>query len=308
MHPYLREYLRRLRLLAWNETEQRPRSVVRVYLFWMVYAVVSLSIPALIDPSGTGLLRTAGLRLLLVLCTVGLLFAAALFLDKRPVYRFGLRIDRYWLTDSVVGALIGSAIPTAAVLLGLSVGWLAVHESTFTLTASTLANIGLAIVVTVCIALVEELVYRGYILTNAIEGLDLRWVSSPVTIASAWGISAFLFAVVHPAPTLLVGFHYLGAGLLLGLAYLITGQLALSVGIHAGFNFVSGYVFPLDRDPSVSIAPLAVQGPEWLIGQAGVLQTGFQISAAIFVVFYGWWRSGSLGISPAIKGKIRDKS
>lgn len=75
--------------------------------------------------------------------------------------------------------------------------------------------------------------------------------------------------------------HFLGAGFLLGLAYLLSGQLALPIGIHAGFNFVSGYVLPMASDQSLAIGPLSVSGPPWLAGQTGLIQTGLQIPAAI---------------------------
>ena len=109
------------------------------------------------------------------------------------------------------------------------------------------------------------------------------------------------FLIVHSAPTLIDRVHFIGAGLLLGLAYLLTGQLALPIGVHAGFNFGSEYVFPVAQDSSVAIIPLTVQGPEWLIEQTGALPTGLQILAAIIIVLYVWWQSGSISLNPATK-------
>lgn len=304
MHPYVQEYFRRLRLLAWNETEQRPRAFIRISLFFVSYTIVFVAIPFLIVPSSSELLRASGLRLILALCAVGLLFGATTFLDRRPVQSFGLRVDRRWIVDGVAGSLIGLAIPTATTLIGLAGGWLAAVEPEYIPIGSFLANIGLAIIVTVCIAIVEEIVFRGYILTNTIEGLDLRWLSPPMTIALAWAISALLFAFTHATPTLVDGFHFLGAGLLLGLAYLLTGQLGLPIGLHAGLNFGSGYVFSTTQDPSVAVFPLTVQGSSWLIGQTGLVQTSLQILAAFLIVIYVRGCSGSVSISPAIKTKI----
>jgi hypothetical protein len=48
MYQYIHEYFRRLRLLAWNEREQRPRSLVRVELFLILYAGVFLALPNLV--------------------------------------------------------------------------------------------------------------------------------------------------------------------------------------------------------------------------------------------------------------------
>lgn len=295
-------------ILAWNETEQRPRALLRIYLFFVAYTIIFVAIPPLMAPSGSGLPRTAGLRVVLTISTVGLLFGAAGFLDRKPVHTFGFDVDRQWMIDGVVGVLVGIAIPVIATLIGLAAGWLTLVEAGNTTSGSFLRDIGFAIIVTGCIAVVEETVYRGYILTNAIEGLDLRSLSPPITIVSAWGISALLFALVHPAPALVNGLYFLGVGLLLGLAYLLTGQLGLSIGLHAGFNFGSRYLFSTAQDPDVAIILLTVEGPAWLTGQTGLVQTAILVPAAILILGYVWWRSRSIGISPAIKAKIADRN
>ena len=307
MHPYIREYFRRLRLLAWNEREQRPRSLVRVELFLILYAGVFLALPNLVWPSGDSLLRSATLRVLLVCCTLGLLFGAATYLDKRPVRSFGLQITRRWASDALAGAVIGGTIPVAAVGLGIIGGWITVGNLRYIPTSTYLQNIGLAIVITVSIAIAEEHVFRGYVLTNAIEGLDLRWLSGTTTLLVAWSVSALLFGLIHPAPTLVAGIHFLSAGFLLGLAYLLSGQLGLPIGIHAGFNFVSDYVVPMTSDHSLVVVPLSVSGPAWLTGQTGLVQTGLQIPAALGILGYLWWRTGRVGVAPRIRAKLHDE-
>lgn len=209
------------------------------------------------------------------------------------------------VSNLLAGFGIGGSIPTVAVTLGVLGGWITIDGTGYSLTASYLRDVGLAIVIIMGIAMVEELVFRGYVLTNALEGLDLRWVSATTTIVGAWGVSVLLFAFTHPAPTLVAGLHFLGAGLLLGLAYLVSGQLGLPIGIHAGFNFVSGYVFPIASDPSATVIALSVSGPAWLTGQTGLIQTGLQLPAALILMGWVWFQTGHLGISPTIKSKLR---
>ncbi|QOS13487.1 Abi/CAAX domain protein (plasmid) [Haloferax gibbonsii] len=305
MGPYIREYLRRLRLLSWNEREQRLRTLLRVYVFMTVYAIVSVSLPILIDPPGDGLFHSAVLRVLLVCCTIGLLIGAAIYLDKRPLEEYGLEPNRGWIFDLFAGLVIGGTIPTGSVLLGVAGGWITVGGTGYTLTAIFLRDVSLAVVIITGIAVVEELVFRGYVLTNAVEGMDLQWVSETTTIATAWSVSALLFAIAHPAPTLVAGLHFLSAGLLLGFAYLVSGQLGLPIGIHAGFNFVSGYVFPIASGSSVTIIALSVGGPAWLTGQTGLIQTGLQVLAALLIMGWVWFQTGHLGISPTIKSKLK---
>jgi membrane protease YdiL (CAAX protease family) len=274
-------------------------------VFVIVYGIVFVSLPFLVSPSGDRLFRSALLRVLLLCCTVGLVVGAAIYLDKRPLQGYGLELDRRWMSDLLAGFVIGGAIPTVAVSLGVAGGWITFSGTGYSLTASYLRDVGLAIVIIMGISVVEELVFRGYVLTNALEGLDLRWVSETTTIVGAWGVSALLFAFTHPAPTLVDGLHFLSAGLLLGFAYLVSGQLGLPIGLHAGFNFVSGYAFPIASDPPVSIIVLSVSGPAWLTGQTGLIQTGLQLPAALVMMGWVWFHMGHLGISPTIKSKLQ---
>jgi membrane protease YdiL (CAAX protease family) len=207
----------------------------------------------------------------------------------------------------MVGVMIGGTIPAATVLFGSFGGWLIVTDPGFSVTVPSLRKIALAVIVTDSIAVVEEIVFRGYILTNAIEGFDHRWLSQPVTIVAARRLSSLLFGILHPTPSLHQGLHFLSAGLLLGLAFLLTGQLGLSIGIHAGFNFVSVYVFPTTLDPAVAIIPVTVDGPVWVVGQSGAIQTGLHLPAALTIVGYVWWRSGRIGISPKIQSLLTDR-
>lgn len=234
----------------------------------IVQTIVLISLPVLVPLSGDELFRSALLRVLLICCTVGLVVGAAVYLDKRPLQEYEIKIIRRWVSNFVAGFGIGGVIPTVAVAIGVIGGWVTIDGTGYALTTGYLRSVGLALVIIMGVAVVEALVFRGYVLTNALEGLDLRWVSTTTTIVSAWSASRLLFALAYIAATLVAKFHLLSAGLPLGLAYLVSGQLGLPIGIHAGFNFVSGYVFPIASDPSVTIVSLCkwscvAYWPDW---------------------------------------------
>ena len=65
---------------------------------------------------------------------------------------------------------------------------------------SSVPNATIAIVLIVRIAVVEELVFRGYVLTNALEGSDLGWVSETTAVTGAWGgfQPSFLYFRIQP--------------------------------------------------------------------------------------------------------------
>ena len=57
-------------------------------------------------------------------------------------------------------------------------------------------------------------------------------------------------------------------GLLLGISYIITGQLALAIGIHISWNFFMGYVygFPISgKITDYSIFLIDQKGPFFLV-------------------------------------------
>jgi membrane protease YdiL (CAAX protease family) len=272
----------------------------------IAYGSIFIAIPHLVSPSEDGLSRTAGLRVVLVCYTFVLLILTAYYIDRRPLRTFGLAVDRRWVIDLCVGIAIGSAIPALAVGVGLVGGWITVEDPGYALTINYVREIGLALLITVSIAITEELVFRGYVLTNAISGLNVRWLSHSVTVATAWGVSAVFFAAEHPISTFADGVHFLTAGFLLGFAYLLTGDLGLPIGIHAGFNFVADYVFSSTPEQSITVVALIAEGPGWLVGQTGVVQTALQFPAALAVVLYVWWHSGSVEIVPKMTTKLNN--
>lgn len=137
---------------------------------------------------GVGLLRSAIRGILLLGCTTGLLLWATVALDRRSIRQVGLGINHRWPIDAGVGIAVGGAIPTAAIGIGLLGGWIAVSGPGDMTSGTYLQDLGLALVITLSIAVTEELVFRGHILTNALEGLHLRWLSQPATIAPHGGV------------------------------------------------------------------------------------------------------------------------
>ena len=170
------------------------------------------------------------------------------FLDAgRSVRDYGFAIDRKWLRDLFAGFGIGLAGPSILVLVGIAAGWFEVaavfhqgdHTVWFGIVVIVLANLGTGIW--------EELLARGVILTNAAEGLQ-SWLSSRQAVAGGVAVSALLFGIPHIGqpgiadnPFLLV--TWILAGVVLGVLYVLSGNMALVVGIHWAFNIAFQSVF-----------------------------------------------------------------
>ena len=98
------------------------------------------------------------------------------------------------------------------------------------------------VVAVAAVAFGEEASYRGYPIKNLAEGVaKARW-----GIVIAVVIPAVFFGLSHatnPNATWLSTFDIVIFGLLFGTGYVLTGQLALPIGLHFGWDFVQGFVF-----------------------------------------------------------------
>jgi len=100
-------------------------------------------------------------------------------------------------------------------------------------------------------------------------------------VALAWIGTSLLFGLAHmlnPNATFLGGFNIFLAGLLLGLGYILTGQLGLSIGLHIATNFFQGFVFGYATSGATMAARLIstrVNGPEiWTGSRIGCHRIG----------------------------------
>ncbi len=110
----------------------------------------------------------------------------------------------------------------------------------------------------------EELIFRGFIF-RVIQKVGGTW--------PAVGISALVFGAMHaanPGATLLSSASIaLQAGVLLALAYAVTQQLWLPIGIHVGWNFAEGTLYGTavsGNTISASFLHGVLSGPAMLTG------------------------------------------
>jgi membrane protease YdiL (CAAX protease family) len=165
--------------IFFNHRQRRLRAFWRIGLFVIIWLslTIALLVAAKLAVVGT-LDGSAGeyafeavcgfLGALTALWLVGRLF------DRRRLVDFGLRLDRHWWPDFLIGLVLGGLAITAAMLVCLSFGWAKITGSlvvseTFLGRGFVLNFIGFALLVLLAAAL-EELLCRGYLLTNMAEG------------------------------------------------------------------------------------------------------------------------------------------
>jgi membrane protease YdiL (CAAX protease family) len=252
------------------------------------------------------------LELLMALIILETVWLMARFINREPFSAFGFRFNGNWWLDCGFGLALGFLLTSGVFLVELAARWVSI-AGTFWVNIG-LGNLpfGLAILSPLAsfagLAIFEETAARAYPIRNLAQGLQAK-VGPRGALVSLWLLSAMVFAWGHyNNPNILpLGFINLGiAGLLLGLSYILTGNLGLSLGFHLSWDFCQGCVFGMPvagLTPSlvVSVLTIVQGGPElWTGGDfgpdGGLVGTLALLLGMLAVVLYVRWRYGEVAL------------
>lgn len=301
--------------IFWNRSERRVRALWRLLLqtgiLVVILILVRLLASELLFPSVSEGVRhvvgpyLSGLTLLLG-CWLGIVVVGRR-LDKRRLSDYGFHLDRSWFLDLAFGLALGGVLMAGIFALEYAAGWIEVHDTLHTSypTVPFWVSIAGMLVLLVAVGIGEELIVRGCYLTNIAEGLTGRWIRPALAVLIAWIVSSAIFGVGHvfnPNTTLLSTLMILVAGLLLGLSYLLTGELAIPIGLHITWNFFQGVVFGFSvsgHRSKTSVVAITQGGSElWTGGrfgpEAGLVGLGAMLAGAGAIVLWVRWRRGVL--------------
>ncbi|XVH32925.1 lysostaphin resistance A-like protein [Haloferacaceae archaeon DSL9] len=322
-----------LRRIFWNESQRRLRLPWRLLLGGVAIGVIStLSVVALVVLVGQAVLsglfvgafgEAANTLVAGVVSGAGTAVAVWLvgrYLDRRPFSDFGLRIDRDWWLDLGFGLGLGGALMTGIFLVQLAAGWIAV-EGTFEAVGSFLWGFLGILVLFLVVGVYEELLVRGYLLTNVAEGFNgFGPIGLRGAVVLATIISSLVFGALHAsnpnATAVSVGAISL-AGVLLAFGYLLTGELAIPIGLHITWNLFQGavYGFPVSG-LSVPATIIAVEqgGPDAVTGgafgpEAGLIGIAAMAAGMAATVGYVNYRYGTVRLAPEVgTPRLRSKA
>lgn len=200
---------------------------------------------------------------------------ACVRLRRQPLAAVGLRLNRTWAREALLGAVLGTAL--ILLVTGLIVASGGVRFSLDP--ARSLGALAMGAWVFAWVALLEELLFRGFVFQRLVDGIG-AW---PALLAMA-----LLFALGHWGNPGMDGATLAWASIdtalgavLFGLAYLRTRQLALPIGMHFGWNWAQGALLGFDvsgLDQAGWLLPELLGKPQWLTGGA------FGPEASIFAV------------------------
>lgn len=191
-------------------------------------------------------------------------------------------IRRHWsgfLAGCIIGALLVGAIYSVLYALGIA------HLQA----GSGFAGLAVAALRPLSVAMLEELLFRGVL---------LRITEEMCGTAVAIIVSAAVFGLAHAANPGATPFTIFALtaelGILLSLAYVLTGNIWLAVGIHMAWNFMQGFIFGTEvsgsREPSSFLttsmtgSDLFTGGSFGLEGSLATLIVGLAASAILVVL------------------------
>ena len=316
-----------------NERERRPRALWRLLLQYVIYSngapvlagVFGLTLLAVLESTSLAggsagtlatspALQSASFVAAYLVVAVASVWLAGRFFDRRPFSSFGLRLDRAWWLDFCFGLALGAVLMTAIFSVELAAGWITV-TGLFEVAGDgkpfTLAIL-LPLVAFSFVGFYEELLSRGYQLQNMAEGLNLPFLGPRGAILLAWVLSSAVFGLLHltnPNASLVSTLNITFAGLLLGTGYVLTGQLAIPIGLHITWNFFQGNVFgfPVSglEPTSATFVSIEQGGPPLFTGgafgpEAGLLEPVATLVGSLLIWLWVRVRSGEATLELSI--------
>jgi membrane protease YdiL (CAAX protease family) len=286
----------------WNSDENRLRTGWRLFLFIPAVPVIMRILNLALRPVFKGSLENNTISwvfrgILVVIGGTLIVWIFRQFIDRKSFVSLGLRFDKLAIWDMLVGFVLSGFMVGLFFAVLLVFGMLEIEEIGWTSSGFLpileifllLFGVGLAT------GYSEELVFRGYILQNLGEGIGLVW---------AVVVSCILYGLMHmpnPNSTLLSGVIIAIFGFLRIFGWLRTGQLWLSIGMHAGWNFFQGPIlgFSVSGLDSESLIKHTVSGPNWMTGgsfgpEAGIVVVPVVLLALMVMFLWTAKRDGTL--------------
>ncbi len=307
--------------LFWNGDEARLRAGWRILVYSALWFILGYAAIYLRDTVSAGWLpevyRTPLLAAIFTFLVVVLLtgLVGSRLLDRRPLADYGFHLNKGWWLDLGFGMALGTLLMVGIFGVELALGWTKI-TGTFVTGDSGQRFAPLILVLFTTIVLIggimEEITYRGYLLQNLAEGLNLKRIGPQLATLIAVLISSVVFGLGHvgnaSATALSTINTMLIAALVLAGGYVLTGQLALPIGFHVAWNFVGVGVLGCSASANIvgaSFFAISEHGPALWTGGAygplgGLLGTGAFILGFLLIAAWVRVRRGKVRVDLSV--------
>ncbi len=301
-----------LKNIFWNGEQRRIRTGYRLAGQFILFIGIAAGLEKVLSMLGSQTDLNSDAPMWFFLCLGGISLTSGLlstwvvgrFLDRRLYSNFGFHLNKSWWIDLGFGLALGGILMGLVFTIELSAGWLTVTNVFYSKNPSLPFFVPILVFffVFIGVALSEELLSRGYILKNLSEGLNFRAIGSKNAILIGWILSSIVFGLMHldnPNAGFISTLNIMIAGIFLGLGYVLTGELAIPIGLHIAWNFFEGNVFGFPVSgitvPSevATFVKIEQTGPELWTGGAFGPEAGLLGLGAMFLgmgLIAGWVR------------------
>lgn len=240
-------------------------------------------------------------------------WVAARWLDHRPLRDFGFHFSPHWWADFGAGLAVGAACMVFIFGVELAAGWVTITGNLHSFYPGSSFWIGIlsGFILFFSVGIYEEMLFRGYALRNLAEGLKGRLLNPRLALLLAYLVSSGVFGIFHlanPNATLVSSLFIAFAGIFLGLGYILTGDLAIPIGLHMTWNFFQGCVFGFPVSGTTSPASfIAIQqgGPQvWTGGafgpEAGLIGLAAILFGSLLTLAWVRWRYRRIALQESL--------
>lgn len=277
-----------------NQEESRLRAGWRIFIFILFYLVlsrilreVSFKVIGRFDRMTWSWWVVRGF--LVIIASTCIVWIIRKYIDKKSFISLGLRLDSTAVKDFFVGlGISGLMIGTLFVVFLVSglleikeIGWSSSGISAVFGIFLWFFGSGLAV------GWSEELAFRGYLLQNMKDGMGIWW---------AVLLSCIFYGLLHmsnPSSSILSGVLIAIIGFVRIFGWLRTGQLWLSMGMHAGWDFFQGSVlgFIVSGMKTESLIKHKISGASWITGGSFGPEAGLLVIPVVLlglIIMYVW--------------------
>ena len=298
-----------------NRTERRYRALWRIlFQIGIMLFVVALPIAGLTE-AATWLFKSGRIHCtpelfdkimdmaIGVLLTVLVLLSISIagrWLDHRKFRDFGTHLSLSWWKQYFSGIILASMLMALLFTVESIAGWVSIkdyfHASIITL--PWWVAFTYPVIRALCVGVYEEALSRGYHITNLKEGLSGVWnLSERRALVLSVVLSSAFFGILHirnPNAGIISTLSLAINGAFFATAYALTGQLALSMGLHTAWNLSQGWIFgfPVSGDPEImTMIYIQQSGPAYVTGgdfgpEGGLLGLSTSIAGIIMLISF----------------------
>jgi membrane protease YdiL (CAAX protease family) len=274
-----------------NKSEKRLRAGWRILIHLIALIAFGLIAGFAASQIPNRAIGESVYAVLYLVATVGATWLIARYIDRRRFAAYGFNFSTGWWVDLMFGLVLGAVLMSGIVFAMIHAGWATLREVSVTnLQLPIVAAFAIQVLGLIVVGINEELVFRGYHLRNISEGFSRFGTNAAIIIALI--ISSSFFGVVHLAneagggahTTPLALLNLILAGLMLAVPFLLTGELAIPIGIHITWNLFQGPVFGLavsGMDSETRLVTVNPIGPELWTGGAYGAEGGLLATIAV---------------------------